>query len=133
MVRVRSRNNLAEPFEILFALFFHEVVFVGQGPPNIPKGCEAADDIAKIMIILVGSHAIEPPMTLVVRMEEDKIGFDAEVPQVPDALFQVLKKFWIKSREIPIMRRRSFEWIQQRLVCIPIVALRKNAKADFVE
>lgn len=85
------------------------------------------------MVVLGRRHAVEAPVAFVVRMEKDKVSFDAEVAKVSDTFFEVLKEFRIESGEIPIVRRSSFERIQERLVRVPIVVLRENAKTDFVE
>jgi len=124
---------LTETFEIFLALFFHEIVFVGEGPPDIAIGSEPAKHIPEIMVVLRRSHAIEAPMSFIVRMKKDEIGFDSKFSQISDAFFEMPKEFWIKPREIPIVRRRSFERIHERLVRIPIVVFRKNAKADLIE
>ena len=124
---------MAESFEILFALFFHEIVFVGKRPPHIAIGSESAEHVPEIAIILSGSHTIEAPVTFIVRMKEYEIGFDSKVAEVCNALFQVLKEFGIESREIPITRGSPFERIQQRLVRVPIVMFWENTKTNFVE
>jgi len=66
MIRVGGRNDLAESFEIFFALFFHEIVFVGKRPPDIPIRREPADYISEIAVVVSARHAIETPMAFVV-------------------------------------------------------------------
>src|SRR5262249_3177589 len=96
-------------------------------------GGEPADYVAEIAVILSARHPIETPMAFVVGVKKYEIGFNTEIAQIGDPFFEVLKEFGIESGEIPIARSRSFEWIQQWLICIPIVMLWENAKANFVE
>jgi len=55
------------------------------------------------------------------------------IAKIGNSLFEALKELGVKSREIPITGRSSFERIQQRFVGIPIVVFWENAKANFVE
>src|ERR1051325_5630647 len=133
MIRIVCENNLTASLKVLFSLFFHEIVFVGERPPDIPIRRETTDDIAQIMIVLSRSHSVKAPVAFVIRMKKDQVSFNAEVAKIANSFFEVLKEFGVKPGKIPIAWRGAFERIEQRLICIPIVVLGKNAKTNFVE
>ena len=133
MIRVGGGNDLAESLEIFFAFLLHEIVFVGKGPPDIAIGSEPADHIPEITVVLSARHAVKPPVTFIVGAKKDEVGLDSNVAKIGNSLFEALKELGVKSREIPITGRSSFERIQRRFVGIPIVVFWENAKANFVE
>src|ERR1019366_6415352 len=88
----------------------------------------------QITVVHSCRHSVKAPVPLVIRMEQNHVRLDAELLQIRDALFKVLKVFWIELREIPVRRRWiAKERIQDGFVRVPGIALRKNAEADFVE
>src|SRR5262252_4238997 len=48
VVRIRSRNDLAESFEIFFTLLLHEIVVICERPPDVAKGGEPTDDVTQV-------------------------------------------------------------------------------------
>jgi hypothetical protein len=127
------RNNFAKAHEVRFLFLFHEIPFVRERPPNIAIGREPRDDIMQVTVIRIRRHPVEAPMPLVVGMEQNDVCLDAEFLQIQDALFQVLKIFRIKPREIPVGQRLAFKRIHNRLVGVPLIMFGKDAKANFIE
>src|SRR6185436_1608657 len=90
------------------------------------------DEVAEVTVVLHRGHAVKSPGAIVVGMEQNDVRLDYELLQFKDALLQMLKERWIEARSVKIARC-SIERIKGRLVRIPCVTLRKNAKANFVE
>ncbi len=62
-------------------------------------------------------------------MEEDEVGFDAQVAEIGDAFFHVLKEFGIESGEIPLVAG-FFEGVE---LADGGKGGGKNAHTDFIE
>src|SRR5262245_13210297 len=133
MVWVLSSYDLAEAFPIILPLLSHEIVFVRKRPPNISESSQAAHDVVQISIVLDRRQPIKAPMTFIVGMEQDDVGFDAQIAEVSDATLQMLEKLWIEPCGVPRPWRNALKWISGRLVGVPFVMFRKDAEADFVE
>src|SRR5262249_12582538 len=127
------RDDFTEAHEVGFLFLPHEIPFVRERPPDIPERRQPRDDVMQVSIVRRRGHAVEAPMAFVVRMEQNDVSLNAELLKVSDALFEMLKKFWVEPREVPGVRRIAFEGIEWRLIGVPLVAFGKNAHADFVE
>ena len=68
-VRIALLDDEAEAVPVRFGFFFHEIVFVGEGPPDVAIGGESGDDVAQVAIIARGIHAIKAPATFVVGVK----------------------------------------------------------------
>ena len=132
-VRVAFLHDPKKTIPVLGLLLVHEVEFVGNRPPDIAMRRQTGDDVLQVALIGRGIHAIESPMPLIVRVKEDQVGFDAQVAELGDPLFDMLEVGGIESREIPLVWRRPLEGIARRLAPVVCVPLGEHAHADFVE
>lgn len=73
-----------------------KIKLVGDRPPDISIGRQPGDHIPQIGDVRWMIHPVETPMALVIWMKEDEIRFNAHLPQLDDALFQVTKKCGIE-------------------------------------
>ena len=126
-------NYFKEAVPILLLFLFHEIKFICQGPPDISKGTQTCNNIPKIKIILFITHAVETPMSIIVRMKEDKVTLDIQLIQLHNSFFQVTKKFRIKSPAIPVIRCCSLIWIQLGLGTVKRIPFGEYTHSDFVE
>ena len=76
-VVIGENASVAIPIGVGFRL--QQVVFVGQRPPHVAISAEARNDVAQIAVVDLGGHRLIAP--LVVGMEEDEIGLDADAAQ----------------------------------------------------
>src|SRR5258708_9719211 len=124
-VGIAGLHDLKKPVPVRFSFFLHEIVFVGQGPPNISESSQTAQGVTKIAVVLNRHHPVKAPMALVVRMKQDNVRFDSQVAQVRNSLFEVLKELWIEPGEIPGSRRGSLKRVKRRFVAVPVIMLGK--------
>ncbi len=95
LVRVLLLEDGEEPVPVLPLLVAamalgplgHEIVFVGQRPPDVAEGREPRDAVAQIAVVLRVAHVGEAPA--VVGVPEDQVRLDAQPLQVQDALFEM--------------------------------------------
>ncbi len=66
-----------EAVPVLFGFGFHEVVFVGKGPPDVSVSGEAGDGVFEVAVVGFGVHFFKAPA--IVGVKEDEVGFDVEV------------------------------------------------------
>ena len=78
---------------------------------------EAGDHVAQVAVVGLGRHAVEAPVApLVVGVEQDQVGLDAQVAELADALLEVAEERGVEPGVVPLVRRRAVERVQRRLV-----------------
>src|SRR5262245_38392407 len=119
-------------FHDLFPLFIHhKVKLIGERPPDVTIGCQARDHLAKVIVIVLRSHYREPPA--IVGMEENEVGFDSDIAQLGQTLFQVPEELRIESGEIELPARILFEREKNRFVSVIDIMLGEDTHSQLVE
>ena len=135
LIGVDLLDEMQELGEVLGGLGLHEVVLVGEGPPDVAEGGEAGDEVADVALVDVGGHGGVAPA--VVGMEEDEVGLDVEVAELGEALFEVVEEGGIEVGGVVRAGRAGFrgsrEGVELGLVVVVLVGLGEDAHADLVE
>ena len=124
LVRVFLLQDREEPVPVLPLLvaavalrpFGHEIVFVGQRPPDVAEGREPRDAVAQIAVVLLVAHVGEAPA--VVGVPENEVRLDAELLQVEDALLEMPPERRVGPVEVELAVRAFLEGEELRLVLV---------------
>src|SRR6185503_6339192 len=98
-------HELPDALPIVLGLVLHEIVFVGERPPDVAERGEPRDDITQVTIVLQWRHAVEAPRAVVVGMQQNDVGLDTELLQIKNAALEVLKELRIEARGVKVARR----------------------------
>lgn len=138
LVGIGLLGDAEEAVEVLSGLGLHEVVLVGEGPPDVAKGSEASDDVAEVAIVGFGGHGGVAPA--VVGMEEDDVGFDIKVAEAGEEVLEVGEECGVETGGVVDALRVLFaggggagEGVELWLVVVELVGLGEDAHSDLVE
>eukprot|EP00965_Chrysotila_dentata_P178786 5903919-Pleurochrysis_carterae.AAC.5 len=83
----------------------------------------------------VSPEAVEPPVALVVGMEEDQVSDHAKLVQLADARLEMLPEGQTEAAVVPLRRRRALKGVHTRrgLLVVEDVPLWKDGHAQLVE
>ena len=88
-VRIQIPHECSQPVPVVIGLG-HQVVLVGQRPPDVGKGRQARDDVPQVMVVRLRAHRGVAPA--IVGMEQDEIGNDPQVTELGYAVLQVAEE-----------------------------------------
>lgn len=69
--------DFEEAVPVLFGFGSHQVIFVGEGPPDVSVGGQTRDGVFEVVVVGFGVHFFKTPA--VVGVKENEVGFDVEV------------------------------------------------------
>jgi len=123
--------DVKEAVEVLHGFRSHEVPLIRKGPPDVTVRRQPRQHITQIEIVHVCGHRCVSPS--VVRMKQDEVCFDPHFAQIGDALLDVGEERGVRPCEVTLARRVALEGIERGLVVVVLIALGKDAHANFVE
>ena len=141
LVRVLLLEDREEPVPVLpllvaavaaGPLIGHEVVLVGQRPPDVAIRREPGDAVPQVAVVLGVAHLREAPA--VVGVPEDDVRLDAQLLEVEDAPLEQPPELGVRPAEVELAVGPLPEGEELRLVLVgDVVALGEDAEADLVE
>ena len=78
-------------------------MFVCHAPPNISISSKTCDNVSQETFIGFIIHGIKTPPPVVVGAKKNEVGLNTYLPQIPNIIFQFLKKHRIEPLKIPIL------------------------------
>src|SRR5579883_2818999 len=113
-------------------LLLHKIPLIGQRPPDIAIRCQPCNYIAQVTFVALGIHMRKAPA--IVRVKENKIGFNTQTLKIADTLFEMAEEGRIEAGEIParvpFLAQERVAW---RLILVIGIVLRKHTHAHFIE
>ena len=106
MIGIFGCNQLTQFVPILLRM--ENIKLIRHSPPDISKCPESRDDIAKIRLIMLRAHFCEAP--LVIRMEQNNVGFYVERLKVSQSRFIVREELRVERIEIETAIRLPHVW-----------------------
>ena len=102
---------MQEAVEVLGGLGLHEVVLVGERPPDVGGRRRGGRRRSGVAVVDLGGHGGVAPA--VVGVEEDEVGLDVEVAELGDALFEVLEEGGVEAGDVVRAGRAAFRRVEK--------------------
>ena len=150
------RDELLDLLPVLQAFGHAQVVLVGQAPPDIREGREAAEQVIEIDQVVLLRHVGKTPP--VVGVEQDQVGLDAQVLQAQQLILEGVPEGIAGAVHVPVVDagifrvahaghlvtllclegqtlagRAALEGVVPRIVVVVVVVLREDAHPDFIK
>ena len=88
-------------FPILQGFSLHQVVLVGQAPPQVPVGGKPGDTVLPIQVVGLLAHVGKAPA--IVGVQDDEVSLDPPVPQLEDGPLHPAEVLRVKAGEVPVV------------------------------
>ena len=156
VIRIVLRDELLDLLPVLQAFGHAQVVLVGQAPPDIREGREAAEQVIEIDQVVLLRHVCKTPP--VVRMEQNQISLDTQVLQTQQLVLEGVPEGVAGTVHVPVVDtgvfrvahagyliallclegqalagRAALEGVVPRIVVVVVVVLREDAQPDFIK
>ncbi len=116
IVWVVLADDLKETVPVRHCLGLHQVVLIGERPPNIAIGCQSCHYVTQISVVGFSIHIRIAPA--IIGVKKNEVGFDSQIEQIANPTFEMPEKFGVETAVIPIRERLSLERIKLRLILI---------------